>query len=198
MGGLRPDPAPETSADALRRRLARLPRSRLRLGLRPAGVLVPLFWRGAEPHTVFTRRAEHLRQGGQVSFPGGGLRPGEDTRQAALREAEEELGIPAQSVQVLGALPDAPVLVTGFCMTPWVGLIPPDTELRPDPGEVARAFEVPLPALADPARTPFRTVPRRFGGRLFQVPYFEWEDEVIWGATGRVALDLLRLLGLRD
>lgn len=182
----------------LRRRLTGLtPRaSRLPL-LKRAAVLVPLFERDGRLHCVLTRRPETLSaHPGQVAFPGGKIDAGEEPLDTALREAHEELGIPPEVVEPLGALDDV-IVVSGYCMTPWVARVPADLELRPNPREVARAFSASLDELADPTRTPFRVSPYSFGSRLLEVPYFEWRDELIWGATGRVLLDLLRLLELK-
>ncbi len=164
-----------------------------RVALR-AAVLVPVIERRDGLHLLFIRRPETLRaHPGQVAFPGGKLDEGEDSRTGALREAEEELGIAPALVETAGALRDVDT-TTGFCMTPWVGRLPDGLALRPAPAEVARVFEAPLRALAEPARLEVR--PYEYDGRTFHVPYFSWDGETIWGATGRVVLDLLALVGL--
>jgi 8-oxo-dGTP pyrophosphatase MutT (NUDIX family) len=180
------------------RRLAGLRPRRSRLPLKRAAVLVPLYRDGSALRCILTRRSEGVRQPGQVSFPGGRIDPGEDPQDAAIREAHEELDIPPAVVEPLGVLHDVIVGVTGYVFTPYVAQVPADLQLRPNPAEVARAFAPDLLRLADPSVTPFTFKPKRFGGRTFQVPYFEWEDEVIWGATGRVLVDLLQLLGLME
>jgi 8-oxo-dGTP pyrophosphatase MutT (NUDIX family) len=161
-------------------------------GLRPAAVLVPLFADASgAPHVVLTRRPETLKaHAGQVAFPGGSIEPGEDTLGAALRETQEELGIAPSSVSILGGLDDRPV-ITGFCMTPWVGRIPAGLVYVPSRVEVARVFEVPLHALVDPARTKFRFETMERNGFPIDVPFFEHDGEIIWGATGRILLQLL-------
>lgn len=162
-------------------------------GLKPAAVLVPLFaGEGGEPRVVLTRRPESLRaHAGQVSFPGGSVEPADkDTLATALREAEEELGIPSAGVTVLGTLDDRPV-VTGFVLTPWVGRIPAGLAYKVSEVEVARVFDVALAALVDPARTRFRFETLERNGFPIDIPYFETEGEVIWGATGRILLQLL-------
>ncbi len=164
-------------------------------GLKPASVLVPLFaGEGGTPHVVLTRRPESLRaHAGQVAFPGGSIEPDDpDSLAAALREAEEELGIAPSQVELLGCLDDRPV-ITGFCLTPWVGRIPAGLVYRPSPVEVARVFEVSLEALVDPLRTKFRFELMERNGFPHVVPYFETDGEVIWGATGRILLQLLEL-----
>ena len=179
------------------RALSARPRVRLgRLPLPPAAVLVPLFEDGDGVHVVLTRRPDSLsKHPGQVAFPGGKMEEGEDTLTTALREAHEEVGIPPESVEVLGELAEVPT--TAFRMTPWVGRISADVELVPEPGEVARVFTVPLSVLADPARSGLTWKPWSKGGRTFQIPYFHYDGEVIWGATGRVLVDLLGVFGVR-
>ena len=95
---------------------------------------------------------------------------------------------------MLGPLHDVEVLVSGHVVTPWVARIPPDLELAPNPDEVERVFAVPLAALADPAQGRFRLEELKHAGKRYQVPYWNYADEVIWGATGRMLLDLLRVL----
>ena len=195
------DPERAPSWEELSASLAARPQRRVRLpGLTRAGVLVPLFRDPAgQLRAVFTRRPETLRShAGQVSFPGGRLEPGEGPWEGALRESEEELGIPPEAVRLLGPLNEILVGVSGFAMAPFAGAIPPDLELRPNPAEVARAFSVPLCELVDPAVTRFTRRPRLFQGRSYSIPYFEWEDELIWGATGKVVVDLLKVLGFGD
>jgi 8-oxo-dGTP pyrophosphatase MutT (NUDIX family) len=173
------------------RTVARLDDARLR----PSAVLVPLFV-GVEdePHVVFTRRVETLAShAGQVSFPGGSRDPEDrDELATALRECEEELGLPPTNVRPLGRLDDVPV-ITGFKITPWIGRIPAGFGYRPSSSEVARVFEVPLAALVDPERTRFRIEHREWWGHTHEVPFFEHGGEVIWGATGRILLQLLEV-----
>lgn len=178
----------------LRARLARLPRRAPRApGPRRAAVLVPLLEREGRLTALFTRRPETLRaHPGQVSFPGGGLDPGEEVVAAALREAEEEVGLPPRVVEPLGLLHDVVVAGTGVTLTPVVGRITEDVPLVLNAAEVARAFTAPLADLA--ARLELRPV--EHGGRTWQVPFFEWDGETIWGATGRVVVDLLEVLDL--
>ncbi|MBL4847143.1 MAG: CoA pyrophosphatase [Planctomycetes bacterium] len=181
--------------------LALRPARKIRFpGLRRASVLVPLFRDDqGDLHALFTRRPASLRHhAGQVSFPGGRLEPDEQPWEGALREAEEELGIPPDQVSRLGALSEIPIHASGHRMLPFVGRIPPDLELRPNPAEVDRAFSVPLRALVDPSATRYTRRPRLFQGTSYSIPYFEWEDELIWGATGGVVVELLEVCGLAD
>jgi 8-oxo-dGTP pyrophosphatase MutT (NUDIX family) len=132
--------------------------------LRPASVLAPLVERSGALHVVLTRRAARLaHHPGQVAFPGGkqDVRDA-DACAAALREAEEEIGLPRGRVRVLGAF-DPHETVTGFLVTPFVGLVEGPFEPRPDRAEVEEVFEVPLGFLLDPAN--LQTHRRRWNGR---------------------------------
>lgn len=181
--------------DALENHLAsRAPRALHLPGLvlREAAVLVPLLLREGTPHLVFTKRPTTLRHhAGQYSFPGGSRDP-EDTTplHTALRETREELGIDVSGVRVLGALDEVPTL-TEFRIQPFVGVIPQGLEYRPNPDEVEFVLEVPLPHLMDPAirRTERRTV----RGMEYEVDFYTYGTHVIWGATGRIVRNLLRL-----
>jgi 8-oxo-dGTP pyrophosphatase MutT (NUDIX family) len=186
--------------DDLEARLRRLPRRRARPARdgesrRLAAVLVPLFRRDEALHALFIRRPETLRDHpGQVAFPGGTLHEGESDRDAALREAEEEVGLARDLVTPLGALHDVDTS-TGFVLTPWVACIPTDLRLAPNPGEVARLFEAPLAELARVRELRTWSFRRPDGqAREWTGPAFPWDGELIWGATARVVDDLLSLL----
>ncbi len=159
--------------------------------LRPAGVLIPIQMRGDIPHILLTKRASHLKHHpGQIAFPGGKQDEGDaDVIAAALREADEEIGLPVQNVEVLGTLPTHET-VTSFSMTPVLGRIRADFDIKPEPGEVDEVFSVPLAHVTDPAR--FSVQSRRWQGQrrhFFTVPYGPY---YIWGATARI------LRGLAD
>jgi 8-oxo-dGTP pyrophosphatase MutT (NUDIX family) len=181
--------------DALENHLAsRAPRALHLPGLvlREAAVLVPLLLREGTPHIVFTKRPTTLRHhAGQYSFPGGSRDP-EDTTplHTALRETREELGIDVSGVRVLGALDEVPTL-TEFRIQPFVGVIPQGLEYRPNPDEVEFVLEVPLPHLMEPAIR--RTERRSVRGMEYDVDFYTYGTHVIWGATGRILRDLLRL-----
>ncbi|MFL5357633.1 CoA pyrophosphatase [Archangium sp.] len=181
--------------DALENHLAsRAPRALHLPGLvlREAAVLVPLLLREGTPHIVFTKRPTTLRHhAGQYSFPGGSRDP-EDTTplHTALRETREELGIDVSGVRVLGALDEVPTL-TEFRIQPFVGVIPQGLEYRPNPDEVEFVLEVPLPHLMEPAIR--RTERRAVRGMEYDVDFYTYGTHVIWGATGRILRDLLRL-----
>jgi len=160
----------------------------------PAAVLVPVVER-AQPTVILTLRPETMRKHpGQVSFPGGRIDPDDDGPvAAALREAEEEIGLPPGAVEVIG-MADVYRTITGFEVTPVVGILPPDLALRAYPGEVAAMFEVPLHHLLDPAHQLVRTVEWR--GRERSYYEIEWEGRRIWGATAAMIVNLSRRLEL--
>jgi 8-oxo-dGTP pyrophosphatase MutT (NUDIX family) len=163
-------------------------------GITPAAVLVAIVDR-PRPTVLLTLRPETMRKHpGQVSFPGGRIDPGDDGPiAAALREAEEEIGLPPAKVEVIG-IADRYLTVTGFEVTPVLGIVPPDLPLAPHPGEVAALFEAPLDYLLDPAHHNIRTALWR--GRERTYYEIEWEDRRIWGATAAMIVNLSRRLAL--
>ena len=153
--------------------------------LKAAGVLVPLLAGPAGLDVVLTKRSTRLRHHpGQVAFPGGKQDPGDATpADAALREAEEEIGLPRGRVELIGELPSHET-VTSFVIHPVIGLIDGDFTPVPEAGEVAEVFRVPLSHLADSTR--FRVESRFWQGRrraYYTVPYGPY---YIWGATARI------------
>jgi 8-oxo-dGTP pyrophosphatase MutT (NUDIX family) len=161
-------------------------------GLRPAAVLVPLFEHEKEAHVLLTRRRPDLRyHAGQVSFPGGRIEPGESVLTAALREAQEEVGVEPARVDVLGQLDEVLVLATGFRLTPWVGLVPYPYPYMPQPAEVEEILHVPLAALARDGV--HRTEEREAYGGRHMVHFYDLPAVTIWGATARVLHQLLTL-----
>jgi 8-oxo-dGTP pyrophosphatase MutT (NUDIX family) len=161
-------------------------------GSTPAAVLVAVVER-PEPGVILTLRPDTMRKHpGQVSFPGGRIDPGDDGPvAAALREAEEEIGLPPAEVEVIG-IADRYRTITGFEVTPVVGIIPPDLDLTPHPGEVAALFEAPLAYLLDPAHQQVRSAQWR--GRERHYYEIEWEGRRIWGATAAMIVNLSRRL----
>lgn len=151
-------------------------------GARPAAVLIPLVWRPGAHGILLTRRTEGLRHhAGQVSFPGGKREPGDaDAAACALREAQEEIALAPQLVRLAGELP-AYVTVTGFAVTPVVGLLPPPAGLVPQPGEVAEIFELPLEQVLDVRQYERHAVER--DGSLHQFLSLSHGDHFVWGAT---------------
>lgn len=167
-------------------------------GLRPAAVLVPLVWRQEGPTVLLTRRAENLpAHAGQVSFPGGKLeRDDGSAERAALRETWEETGLEASHVRLLGRLPDY-VTITGFVVTPVVGMVRPPFELHPEPAEVAEVFEAPLPLLMDTGAYQ-RHSHRSDDGQLRAYLSLDWQRHRIWGATAAMLWLLADALGVAD
>ncbi|MGZ8311578.1 MAG: CoA pyrophosphatase [Allosphingosinicella sp.] len=165
-------------------------------GITPAAVLVAVIDR-PHPTVILTLRPETMRKHpGQVSFPGGRIDPGDaDAVAAALREAEEEIGLPPAMVEVIGVA-DCYRTVTGFEVTPVVGIVPPGLTMTPHPGEVAALFEAPLDYLLDPVHQKVRTAQWR--GRERTYYEIEWEDRRIWGATAAMIVNLSRRLVLSD
>jgi 8-oxo-dGTP pyrophosphatase MutT (NUDIX family) len=152
---------------------------------------VPLYAHDGEPHVVLTRRRADLRRhAGEVSFPGGRQDPGEDLRTTALREAEEEIGLPRDAVDLVGALAPVPTIATGYAIYPFVGLLEPGREWVLSPREVDEVLELSLPDLR--AGYGRRRMQRR--GITFRTQVYEVGDVFIWGATARILTDLLERL----
>jgi 8-oxo-dGTP pyrophosphatase MutT (NUDIX family) len=154
---------------------------------------VPLFLDADEqPHAVFTRRRTDLRRhAGEISFPGGRRDPEDSNlRETALREAEEEIGLPRTDVEVLGELAPTSTFVTGYLIHPFVGLIPAGKQWAPSPAEVDAVLELPLQALRE-GRT--RTHMER-RGIAFETDAYIVDDTLIWGATARILEQLLEQL----
>ena len=154
-----------------------------------AAVLVPLHLKRGVLHAVFTERHHDLpRHAGEISFPGG-RRDAEDADlvATALRETHEEVGLPPESVEVLGALEPIPTVVTGYAIYPFVGIVPGNFRWRPSDSEVAAVIDLPLPAVA--AGYGRRRLVRR-GGAIHTDTYVA-EEHMIWGATARIVSDLL-------
>jgi 8-oxo-dGTP pyrophosphatase MutT (NUDIX family) len=166
----------------------------------PAAVLVPLYQDEDRWHVLFTRRTENVdSHRGQVSFPGGRIEEYDSGPEAAaLREAQEEIGLAPKDVVLLGRL-DSLLTVTQFLVTPVVGVIPWPYSFHLNGEEVATAFGVDLDWLVDPSNLEIRQRQPLVPGRAVPVYYFRpYKDEVIWGATARITLDLLDALGRRN
>ena len=161
--------------------------------LRPAAVLVPIVARAPVPTVLFTLRTANLvHHAGQISFPGGHMESNDiRPEDAALRETEEEVGLPRRHIRVIGRL-DRYVTRTGFDVTPVVGLLTPPFAVAPDPTEVADVFEVPLNFLLDPANHLRHS--RSVEGQLRHYYAMRWRDYYIWGATAGMLMNLYEFL----
>ena len=167
---------------------------------RAAAVLVPLLPRPEGLHVLFTERSKELRaHAGQVSFPGGSVDASDrDVTAAALREAREEVGLEADHVEVIGALDDCPTFVTGYVISPIVGVVDPLAftaagryPWNPSPAEIAALHELPLDAFRDPAN--LRVELREREGLPFTLHWYTVQDTVVWGATARILHQLIEL-----
>lgn len=158
-----------------------------------AAVLIPLLFRDGEWRVLVTLRTEEVEHHkGQISFPGGACDPEDATLEAtALREAQEEIGIPPQAIELLGALDDYPT-ITDFVVTPFVGIVRQPCSYRLSNSEVAAVVEVPLSFLRDPAR--LRVEQLEYKGQLHDVLFWDYGPYVIWGATARILKGFIDLL----
>jgi 8-oxo-dGTP pyrophosphatase MutT (NUDIX family) len=168
---------------------------------RRAAVLVPVLLEPEGARLVYTVRRDHLPDhAGQISFPGGSMEPGDDSLlETALREAEEEIDLSPDLVEVIGELEEMYIPPSNFRVSPFVGLLPPEAELVMAPDEVEAIFTVSLDELMSPET--FRRVPWTRDGRDYMVPVFAVGDSKtrrnIWGATAAITASLLVRLGWR-
>ncbi len=171
-------------------------------GARPAAVLVPIFEDGGEARLILTKRPEHMpSHRGEIAFPGGKLEAERDAslRDAALREAHEEIGLDPAAVEVVAELDSMTTVASRFVLTPFVGLVASRPALVPHPTEVVRAFDVPIAELLDDGvyREERWDVPADLGitpGRDRPIHFFELEGETVWGATARILAGFLAAL----
>jgi 8-oxo-dGTP pyrophosphatase MutT (NUDIX family) len=152
--------------------------------LKASAVLIPIFYNHGQYHVLFTERSDEVVfHKGQVCFPGGTREPSDSSLlQTALREAEEEIGLEAKDIEILGELDDMLTFVTSYVMSPFVAFIPYPHSLKTNGREVKGAFSVPLSFLMDEAN-------------FKQDSYaYEYEGHIIWGATARILRQLINLL----
>lgn len=163
-------------------------------GLQPAGVVAPMFFLKDEPHLLFTQRTLTVRDHrGQISFPGGVKSPQDpDLLATALRETREEIGLEPEQVEVIGRLKSL-ATVTGYWINAFVGLIPYPYEFRLNAREVKRLILLPLEGFCRPKR--WSSGEYAYHNKVVPVCYWKYRGTVIWGATARLLLDLLRRLG---
>ncbi|HEX2196620.1 MAG TPA: CoA pyrophosphatase [Actinomycetota bacterium] len=151
---------------------------------RAAAVLIPVH-PGPEPSVLFTVRTETVSSHkGQISFPGGSIDPTDESAEAAaLRETHEEIGLDPSAVEIVGELDTTPTFVSGFVISPFVGLLRGEPRLTPNPDEVAEVLQVPLADLDDEIRAEPGFAHR---GRTYPTEAWIWRDYVIWGVTARL------------
>lgn len=183
------------SLQELRSILANRPAGELELGeMRRACVLIPLIEAEDGWGLILLQRSPALTvHSGQIAFPGGAAEPDESLGDAALRETEEELGIPRANVELIGRLDDM-VTISGYIVAPFIGVVHVKPEYVLQATEVAEAFEVPLEALLDPRNPRIDYID--YWGSRHPVYQYHYDNRVIWGLTGRiikVLLDLIRL-----
>jgi 8-oxo-dGTP pyrophosphatase MutT (NUDIX family) len=159
--------------------------------LKPSSVMLLLFSEGAEIYICLIKRPATMKHhAGQVAFPGGQIEHGEEALETALRETWEEIGIPAGQIEVLGALSELYVDVSGFLIKPFVGWTEEKPQFILNPSEVEKLLLFPLLSIRDAlAETELETV----SGRL-KVPCFPFEGEVIWGATAMILSEFYDVL----
>lgn len=164
--------------------------------LKPAAILMPYFIKDGKEHILLTVRSQQVPlHKGQIAFPGGRQEPGEDLETTALREAEEEVGIHPQDVELIGPTDDI-VTITSYRVTPFLGKIPYPYEFNRNPEEIAEILLVPFEALLAEENITKNVVSSSIGE--FPLYYFNWNSHVIWGATGRILANLLNLLYGKD
>ena len=164
--------------------------------LRPAAVLIPYYEKDGEGHLVLTKRSSTVdTHKGQVAFPGGKQEEGEDLLTTALRETHEELGISPDDVEIIGPLDDI-VTISDFRVTPYFGRIPHPYDYVLSEDEIESVFATPLSALMDDGNLVKNIITHE--GNQYATYYFDWDGYTIWGATGRIVVQFLKLFFGKD
>jgi 8-oxo-dGTP pyrophosphatase MutT (NUDIX family) len=163
-----------------------------------ACVLNLLFQKAGAWHMVLIERTENPRDrhSGQVSFPGGRYEESDGALEnVALREAEEEIGIPASSVHILGQLTDLYIPVSNFLVHPFVGVLQGDPDFKPQTGEVAAIITPPIQLFSQPITKKVIDLPLTQGVTLKDVPYYDVYGAIVWGATAMIISEFMDVLG---
>lgn len=162
--------------------------------LTPSAVLIPIYCREGEYYILFIKRSEKVKNHkGQVSFPGGTYEDGDGSLlNTALRESDEEIGLMARDVEVLGELDDIVTTTSSYIVSPFVVVIPWPYRFKVDGWETERIIEVPISALMD--KSCLREDTSVVEGEAVDLYYYHYRDEVIWGATARILTQLLDII----
>jgi mutator protein MutT len=191
-----PPPFDDAALGRLRELLGRRPAMEIDApNLKRAAVLIPIVRTESGGWSIlFSRRSDQLQaHSGQIAFPGGGVETGETLENAVIRETQEEVGIPAASIELIGRLDDL-ITNSGFLVAPFAGVIGERIDYVLQESEVVEVFEVPLDALLDPAQPQVRYV--TFRNRRFPAYFYPYGRFEIWGLTGRVLKSFLDLVWL--
>ncbi|WP_372965573.1 CoA pyrophosphatase [Marinobacter sp.] len=176
--------------DLLSEKLSNYAPRQLALDYPEAGILVPITDTPGNPEMIFTLRSAHLKtHRGQVAYPGGKRDPGDASLAAtALRETYEEIGLPPDQVRVIAPLSQV-VSLHRILVTPYVGMVPADHVLKPNPDEIESVFRVPISFFLEDKRE--RTDALGFQNSTLYVPCYRWERYQIWGLSAVVLVDFL-------
>ncbi|HEY4715903.1 MAG TPA: CoA pyrophosphatase [bacterium] len=168
---------------------------KLKESFKPAAVIVPLVKRNGEWFLLFTKRTNKVaHHKGEFSFPGGIIEPTDrNAEETALREMEEEVGIPKNGVKIIGALEPVITAVSFYIVYPFIGAIATETEYKINQDEIDRILEVPLDFLLNTKDV--RTEVLEYKGMKFKVYFYNYKGDIIWGATGRILRQFLENIG---